>query len=111
MRQALTRIAHRYVNILAAGVPADEAGVVDGVEYLAGPPMRLLSKPGNQAAGPVLQVPKTIVRVVRFSALMVFAADQNLIGFRRAGLQAHVVVRIFRIPVEGVGQGAALDLK
>ena len=111
MRQALTRIAHRYVNILAARVAADEAGVVDGVEYLAGPPMRLLSKPGNQAAGPVLQVPESFVRVVRFTTLVVLATDQKVIGLRRAGLQAHIVVRIFRIPVEGVGQGAALDLK
>ena len=85
MGQALSRIAHRDVNILAAGVAADEAGIIDGVEYLAGPAMRLLAKPGDQTARPVFQLPEAFVRVVRFAALMILAADQHIIGFRGPG--------------------------
>ena len=85
MRQALTRIAHRYVNILAARVASDEAGVVDGVEYLAGPPMGLLSKPGYQAASPGLELPESFIRVVRFTTFVVLATNKKVIALRRAG--------------------------
>ena len=73
--------------------------------------MRLLSKTGNQAAGPSLQLPEPFVRVVRFTALVILATDQKVIGLRRARLEADIMVGILCIPVESVGQGAALDLK
>jgi hypothetical protein len=44
VRQALSGIAHRDVDVLSAGVLTDEAGVVDGVEYLSGPAVGLFAK-------------------------------------------------------------------
>ena len=61
MCQALTGIAHRDVDILSAGVPPDEAGVIDCIEYLPRPAMRLFAKARDQAAGPRFQLPETLV--------------------------------------------------
>ena len=79
VRQSLSGIAHRYVNVLAAGIAADEASIIDGVEYLSRPAMRLLAEARDESARPRFELPEPFVRVVSFSALVVLAADQNVI--------------------------------
>ena len=43
VREALSRIAHRSVDILSAGIAADKACVVDSVEHLSRPAMGLFA--------------------------------------------------------------------
>ena len=80
MRKALPGISHRDINIFTARVPADKASVIDGVEHLPGPAMRHLAKPGDQVARPRFKLPEAFIRIVRLTALMILAPDQDIIG-------------------------------
>src|SRR5215203_1224165 len=80
VRETLSGIAYRDIDIGAPGVAANEAGVIDGVKHLPRPAMRFFAKAGDQAARPCFKLSEPILRVVSFSAFVVLTTDENVIG-------------------------------
>ena len=51
---------------------------------------------------------ETLLRVIGLAAFVIFAADQHEILAVGTGLKAHIMIGLFRIPIERVRQSAAL---
>lgn len=106
VRQTLPGIDQRHVDVLASGDPPDEPSVIDGVEHLSRPGMRLFAKARDEFARPSFELPEPLV-----PSSTLRSYDPRRQHARRPGLQAHIVVGVFSIPVESIGQGAAFDLE
>ena len=100
VRDALTRIPSRHVHILATGIAADEAAIVDGLEDLSGPAVRLPAQIRDQASDPRFQAFEADPAVIAFTGLMIRPANDQVVGCSRTELKAHVMVGIERVPIE-----------
>ena len=101
---ALTGIAGCHEDVLAAGIAADEAGVVDRVHDLARPAMRFAAELRHEPPDPGLQIPQTAPRRHPPRRSCDRRRRRSDTPSRRARLQADIVIGIERVPVERVGQ-------
>src|SRR4051812_34038860 len=97
--------------MLAARVTADKAAVVYRIEYLTGPAMSNLLQRRDERAYPFFQTLETLFTVIRFAALVILAPNNDEVVRSMARLQAHIVIGIFRIPVECVRDRPFPDCK
>src|SRR5204862_4705260 len=72
---ALPGIAGMNIDAFMTRIAADEAAIIDGIEYLTGPAMADLVKFWNQISGPCLQCFETDPRIIGFAGLVVGPAD------------------------------------
>src|SRR5258708_7079022 len=94
------------IDAFMTWIAADEAGIIDGVEYLTGPAMIDLAKFWNQISRPCLQRFETDPRIIGFAGLVVGPADDDEIGFSVNRLDPHIMVGIEGVPIDCVSTGA-----
>lgn len=107
VREAVAVVARADVDVGLALVPADEGGVIDGFEGLAGPFVVHAAGVREAGAHPGFEFGEAVVGWTAAAFLanfVVVAADEEVVVFFVAGGLAEVVVRVC-----GIVEGAVFD--
>src|SRR6266850_7979902 len=95
------------IDAFMTWIAADEAGIIDGVEYLTGPAMIYLAKFWNQISRPCLQRFETDFRIIGFAGFVIGSSHDDEIDLSVIRLDPHIMVGVEGVPIESVGQAAA----
>jgi hypothetical protein len=101
MGDALAGIAGRDEYAIASGIAADEPAMVDGAHYLARPAVDFLAEQGNELVDPGLDGLEALLAIIGFARLVVFSADDQVVGGSRAGIEPDVVIGVPQCPSRG----------
>src|ERR1044072_671785 len=102
MRHALAGVAGVDVDVRVAGIAPAECGVVDRVEHLPRPAMRDTANVRHEITDPGFERLVANLRVVGLAALVVRAANDEIIEML-ARVLAHIMIGIERVPEERIG--------